>query len=67
MRQGHASARSYGSFDSGEEAERKHSLKALEKTKWVVGGLSDAAKLLGLNRTTLLARMKKLGIEKINT
>jgi Nif-specific regulatory protein len=49
-----------------EEAERRHILKALEKTKWIVGGPSGAAKLLGLNRTTLLARMKKLGIEKTN-
>lgn len=48
------------------DAERAHILKALEKTKWVVGGSSGAAKLLGLNRTTLLARMKKLGIEKPN-
>lgn len=47
-----------------EEAERMHILRALEKTNWVVGGPSGAATLLGLNRTTLLARMKKLGIEK---
>src|SRR5262245_38493612 len=46
------------------EAEKLHILKALEKTKWVVGGPSGAAKLLGLNRTTLIARMKKLGIFK---
>ncbi|HEY7162685.1 MAG TPA: sigma 54-interacting transcriptional regulator, partial [Acidobacteriota bacterium] len=46
------------------EAEKLHILKALEKTKWVVGGPAGAAKLLGLNRTTLLARMKKLGIFK---
>jgi transcriptional regulator with GAF, ATPase, and Fis domain len=47
-----------------EEAERDHILKALEQTRWVVGGPTGAAKLLGLNRTTLLARMKKLGIER---
>jgi PAS domain S-box-containing protein len=47
-----------------EEAERQHILRALEKTKWVVGGSAGAAKLLGLNRTTLLAKMKKLGLEK---
>jgi formate hydrogenlyase transcriptional activator len=47
-----------------EEAERAHILKALEKTNWVVGGASGAAHRLGLNRTTLIARMKKLGIEK---
>jgi PAS domain S-box-containing protein len=49
-----------------DEAERAHILKTLEQTKWVVGGPTGAAKLLGLNRTTLLARMKKLGIEKPN-
>ncbi|MBI3948846.1 MAG: sigma 54-interacting transcriptional regulator [Acidobacteria bacterium] len=49
-----------------EEAEREHILRTLERTKWVVGGPVGAAKLLGLNRTTLLARMKKLGIEKLN-
>jgi transcriptional regulator with GAF, ATPase, and Fis domain len=47
-----------------ETAERAHILKALEAAQWVVGGPNGAAKLLGLNRTTLLARMKKLGIEK---
>jgi formate hydrogenlyase transcriptional activator len=47
-----------------EAAERAHILKALEESDWVVGGASGAAQRLGLNRTTLLARMKKLGIEK---
>jgi transcriptional regulator with GAF, ATPase, and Fis domain len=47
-----------------ETAERMHILEALKKTKGVVGGPNGAAKLLGLNRTTLLARMKKLGIER---
>jgi len=48
-----------------EEAERAHILKTLEETNWVVGGANGAAKRLGLNRTTLIARMKKLGIEKV--
>jgi PAS domain S-box-containing protein len=47
-----------------EAAERVHILEALKKTQGLVGGPNGAAKLLGLNRTTLLARMKKLGIEK---
>jgi len=47
-----------------EAAERSHILKALEETNWVGGGENGAAKRLGLNRTTLLARMKKLGIER---
>ena len=47
-----------------QDFERKHILETLEKTRWVVGGSAGAAKLLGLNRTTLLAKMKKLGIER---
>jgi len=49
-----------------EETERQHILKALQKTDWRVGGAGGAAELLGLNRTTLLARMKKLGIARPN-
>ncbi len=45
-----------------EDAEREHILKALEKTGGLVGGPKGAAELLGLKRTTLLTKMKKLGI-----
>jgi len=45
-----------------EEAEREHILKVLQETKWVVGGPSGAATRLGMKRTTLQARMQKLGI-----
>ena len=34
------------------------------KTHCVVGGLSGSARLLDINRTTLLARMKKMGIRR---
>ncbi len=47
-----------------EENERAHILKTLEFTTWRVSGEKGAAKLLGMNRTTLEARMKKLGIER---
>ncbi len=47
-----------------EEVERMHIQKALEKTTGVVGGPHGAATLLGMKRTTLLDRMKKLGISK---
>ena len=47
-----------------EDNERLHILKALEFTTWRVSGEKGAAKLLGLNRTTLEARMKKLNIER---
>jgi DNA-binding NtrC family response regulator/ligand-binding sensor domain-containing protein len=47
-----------------DENERQHILKALESTNWQVSGEKGAAKLLGIKRTTLEARMKKLNIEK---
>jgi DNA-binding NtrC family response regulator/ligand-binding sensor domain-containing protein len=45
-----------------EEIEKKHILRALEKTGWRVSGEKGAAKILGLKSTTLEARMKKLDI-----
>ncbi|MCG3159003.1 MAG: Anaerobic nitric oxide reductase transcription regulator NorR [bacterium] len=47
-----------------QEAERRHILQALQDAHWVIGGPHGAARRLDLNRTTLLARMKKLGIAK---
>jgi len=43
---------------------REHILKVLEATHWVVGGPEGAAIRLGLKRSTLLFRMKKLGISR---
>jgi len=45
-----------------EEAERAHILATLKKTRWVLAGPGGAAIRLGLNRSTLQFRMKKLGI-----
>ena len=45
-----------------EEAERAHILTTLRKTRWVLAGPHGAAIRLGLNRSTLQFRMKKLGI-----
>ncbi len=45
-----------------EEAERAHILATLNKTRWVLAGPNGAAIRLGLNRSTLQFRMKKLGI-----
>ena len=39
-------------------------LETLEEAGWVVGGPRGAAAKLGLKRTTLLARMKRLGISR---
>jgi len=45
-----------------EEAEREHILATLKETRWVVSGPRGAAPRLGMNRSTLQFRMKKLGI-----
>jgi formate hydrogenlyase transcriptional activator len=39
-------------------------LHALRSTGWVIGGATGAAARLGLKRTTLIAKMKKLGISR---
>jgi formate hydrogenlyase transcriptional activator len=44
------------------EAERRHIVETLTDTKWVVAGARGAAARLGMNRSTLQFRMKKLGI-----
>ena len=49
-----------------EEQEREHIVRALEVSGWRVSGEKGAASLLGLKRTTLEARMKKLGIARNN-
>jgi formate hydrogenlyase transcriptional activator len=45
-----------------EEVERNHILATLKETKWLISGPKGAATRLGLNRSTLHFRMKKLGI-----
>jgi transcriptional regulator with GAF, ATPase, and Fis domain len=50
------------SFPTLEEAEREHILSALEETGWKISGKGGTAELLGVPRTTLQARMRKLGI-----
>jgi formate hydrogenlyase transcriptional activator len=46
------------------EVERDHILRALEVSNWVIGGLSGAAARLGMKRTSLVYRMKKLCISR---
>ncbi|MFK7768329.1 MAG: sigma 54-interacting transcriptional regulator [Mariniblastus sp.] len=46
------------------DAERALIIDALKRARWVVGGDHGAASLLGLKRTTLQKKMKKLGIER---
>ncbi len=45
-----------------EAAERAHILTILKDTRWVLGGARGAAVRLGINRSTLQFRLKKLGI-----
>jgi len=47
-----------------EEAERRHILEALDASDWVISGPNGAASSLGLKRSTLQARMEKLGIRR---
>jgi formate hydrogenlyase transcriptional activator len=46
------------------DAEREHILQALAETNWVVGGSKGAGARLGLQRTTLISKMQKLGISR---
>ena len=50
--------------DTLEAVERNHILRVLEQTSWKVSGQHSAAEILGLDRSTLRARMAKLNIRK---
>jgi formate hydrogenlyase transcriptional activator len=45
------------------DADREHILETLQQTNWLIGGRGGAADRLGLPRTTLIYKMRKLGIE----
>jgi chemotaxis protein methyltransferase CheR len=47
-----------------EAVEREYIARVLEQTEWKVSGKNGAAEILGLNRSTLRARMRKLGMRK---
>ncbi len=47
-----------------EAVERDYILQVLEQTRWKVSGKNSAAEILGLDRSTLRARMAKLNIQK---
>jgi formate hydrogenlyase transcriptional activator len=46
------------------ETDRRHILAALQASNWVLAGPAGAAARLGLKRSTLQFRMRKLGIER---
>ena len=45
------------------DADREHILETLKQANWLIGGQDGAANRLGLPRTTLIYKMRKLGIE----
>jgi transcriptional regulator with GAF, ATPase, and Fis domain len=47
-----------------EDSDRTLILETLEQAGWIVGGPQGAAAKLGLKRTTLLAKMRRLGISR---
>ena len=49
-----------------EQAERNHIRKILGRSRWVVAGPNGAAARLGIKRSTLYFRMRKLGISRIS-
>jgi formate hydrogenlyase transcriptional activator len=46
------------------QVERDHILRVLEASSWVVGGINGAAERLGMKRTSLMYRMRKLAISR---
>jgi len=49
-----------------EDVDRRHIVDVLEHTGWRIAGPGGAAEILGLKRTTLQTKMKKLGINRSN-
>ncbi len=47
-----------------EQVERQHIIDILQQTGWHLSGQGGAADILGLKRTTLYSKMKKLGIRR---
>jgi transcriptional regulator with GAF, ATPase, and Fis domain len=45
-----------------EQAQCHHIVKTLRETNWVLGGSKGAAERLGLKRTTLISKMRRLGL-----
>jgi len=60
QRQGASHRRSGRTLD---DATRNHILQTLDEANWVLGGQHGAASRLGIPRTTLIAKMRRLGIE----
>jgi formate hydrogenlyase transcriptional activator len=59
-----APSKPQGSQLTLEDAEREHILEALHASGWVIGGQDGAAKRLGIPRTTLIYKMRRLKIPR---
>jgi transcriptional regulator with GAF, ATPase, and Fis domain len=53
-----------GAAPNLEEMERRHILRVLEGTGWRVAGQGGAAEILGVTRSTVYSKMKKLNIRR---
>ena len=53
-----------GNGGSLQNAEREHIRRVLESADWVLGGVQGAAAKLGIPRTTLIYKMRRLGIPR---
>ena len=51
-------------FSTLEAIERRHIMRVLEATGWLISGPKGAAQVLGLNPSTLRSRLKKLAIQR---
>jgi formate hydrogenlyase transcriptional activator len=51
-----------GAEETLQAADRRHIIRALERSNWVIAGPNGAAARLGVKRSTLQFRMRKLGI-----
>jgi len=56
--------RTYYSSKTFEDSDRALILETLQQAGWIVGGPQGAATRLGLKRTTLLAKMRRLGVSR---
>ncbi|HTU48335.1 MAG TPA: sigma 54-interacting transcriptional regulator [Bryobacteraceae bacterium] len=61
---GHISTTGLEPMTGLQEVERDHIIRALEASNWVVGGRYGAAERLGMKRTSLVYRMRKLRISR---
>src|ERR1700735_2963706 len=62
--QPHTEASGPESMTGLQEVERDHIVRALEASNWVVGGRNGAAERLGMKRTSLVYKMRKLRITR---